>query len=338
MNFEQLKNLLNDLNEPKFRFEQICKFYLEKFPNSFDEFTMISKSLREVLEKQIEINDYAVEKLEISRDGTKKALLQLEDGNLIETVYIPLKEGVDTACVSCQVGCGMGCKFCATGQMGFNRNLNFSEIVMQIVFWNKILQKEDKRISRVVFMGMGEPLLNLEDVIKSIKFLSEKFTYGMSFRRFTISTCGITPQLYKLMEYKLEGLKLAISLHAPNDQIRSSIMPVNKNFPLDGLMEFCKFYSKKTQEKIFFEYVMLEGINNSEENAEELAKLLKNVPTAQVNLINYHSTGSEFRSSNINKTLKFQEILKKNGIMAFIRKSAGEDIKAACGQLKSSDR
>lgn len=335
MDFEKLKSILEKRGEPQFRWKQICEFYFKNSPNDWADFTILAKNLRKVLQERLALYVVETERLELSKiDGTKKALLKLANCQLIETVHIPLKEGVDTACVSCQVGCGIGCTFCATGQMGFKSNLTYSEIVDQIVFWNRILKPEGKKINRVVFMGMGEPMLNYDQVIEAIKFLNKKETMGMAFRRFTISSSGIVHKLYDLMNEDMPGIKLAISLHAPNDELRSSIMPINKTFPLKKLMQFCREYALKKQEKIFFEYVMIDGVNNFEVLAEELATLLKTIPLAQVNLIHYHPTGAAYEDSPIQKILNFQKILKDRGVLTFIRKSSGIDISAACGQLK----
>ncbi len=335
MDFARLRNLLIDLKEPSYRFSQIASYYAEFLPKEWDQFRMLPKSLRYKLKSEVPLRILSLDKLLVSKmDGAQKALLKLQSGNLIETVYIPLKEGVHTACISCQVGCAMKCSFCATGQMGFSQNLSWSEIISQIYFWNKILKEKGIKINRVVFMGMGEPMLNYNEVVKAIEFICSCDGLGLSKRRITISSVGIVPKLYELMNSSVSEVELAISLHAPNDEIRNSIMPINRLFPVKDLMEFCQEYSKNKKRKIYFEYVLLEGINNSSENARELASLLLTIPRAQVNMIHYHPTGADFHDSGLKKTLIFQKILRRHGLLAFIRKSAGIDIKAACGQLK----
>lgn len=335
MDFSLIHQILDTRGEPDYRFRQICKFYFQKNPAEWQDFSMLSKDLRIYLQNECPLQTLSLEKLAVSQiDGTQKALLRLQRGDLVETVFIPLTESVATVCVSCQAGCGVGCTFCATGQMGFKKNLTFSEIADQIAFWNGILVGEHKKINRIVFMGMGEPMLNFDEVIKAVKFLHEKYTLEMAYRRITISSSGIIHKLYDLLRENLSGLELAISLHAPNDNLRSQIMPINKTFPLKSLMDFCRLYAEKTHQKIYFEYLMLDTVNNSIDSALELARLLKDIPRAQVNLIHYHPTGTLYKSASTEKTLAFQAVLRKAGIPAFIRKSAGLDIQAACGQLK----
>lgn len=333
---EELVQILNEHNIPSYRASQIFVWLYRYGAKSFDEMTNISKDLRLKLDGMFNILIPEIVTTSSSADGTTKFLLKLRDSNTIETVLIPDPKR-NTICVSSQVGCAVGCKFCNTGYNGFIRNLETEEIIAQyLTVKNYLDAKQDgKRITNIVFMGMGEPLYNIENVLKSIDLLIADEQSGISRRKITVSTSGITPILKKISK----GLKtkLAISLHAPNDEIRSKIMPVNDLYPLDGLIstcaEYCEFHPSI---KITFEYLLLKDINDSAENAKELVNLIKGM-NSKVNIIQFNEwPGSEFKRSPSKRVKDFARILERNGIEAPIRASKGFDIMAACGQLKSS--
>jgi 23S rRNA (adenine2503-C2)-methyltransferase len=296
----------------------------------------IGKSLQCILDERFYIYRPKIINVAKSLDGTLKFLLELTDGNTIETVFIP-EEKRTTVCVSSQVGCPLGCKFCNTGAGGFVRNLSAEEIVSQFLVVKDYLGtwSSDERISNIVFMGMGEPLLNHENVLKAIDNLMADDDEGISRRRITISTSGIANVLRDIA--KDLKCRLAISLHAPNDEIRSSIMPINNRFKIKDIMEACSFYSQQNKNlRITFEYLLLNGINDSKECALELIKLLNGF-NCKVNLLQFNSwDGCSFRESSKNKTIAFAKTLKNGGIEAPIRFRRGEDIMGACGQLRGN--
>ncbi len=281
---------------------------------------------------------------QLSSDGTIKWLLRLEDGNCIETVYIPEKTR-GTLCISSQVGCALTCSFCSTAQQGFSRNLKVSEIIGQIWFAARKLSKEngkhDKAVTNVVMMGMGEPLLNYDNVVSAMNIMRDTHAYGLSKYRVTLSTSGVVPMMKKLREQC--EVSLAVSLHAPNDELRDILVPINKKYPLKELMEVCQHYFSERGEKkreIVIEYVMLDGINDTEIHAKQLIKLLRNIP-AKVNLIPFNPfPHTQYRRSSPENIKIFQQILIKHGINTIVRKTRGDDIDAACGQLvgKVQDR
>lgn len=326
MDLDNIQSVL--LNEPKYRLAQVDKLIFQDFISDWNEAKFLSVALRQVLSDKAPLN--FIKETTVSADGkTIKALLTLDDGLKIETVLMRFQDR-NTICVSSQVGCPLGCLFCATGQMGFKRDLSVSEIVGQVLFFAQLLKKENQKITNVVFMGMGEPFLNYENVITSIKILNDPGKMGLGARRFSISTAGIVEGIKKLAEEKLE-IKLAISLHAPNDEIRLKLMPISQKYFLTELMKAVEDYVKKTKRKVMFEYVMLNGINDSETEAKELAKLLRK-PLYHLNLIQYNETG-KFKSSTPLKVLAFKKILEKEGVSFTERYRFGTEINAACGQL-----
>ena len=302
-----------------------------KLAKTFDEMSDVPQKVRQELKEKFSISVGQCEILQKSADGTQKALLKLEDGNLIETVFIP-EEKRNTICVSSQVGCAMGCKFCHTGTQGFIRNLSAAEIMSQVIFW-----KRKFPISNIVFMGMGEPLLNYENLSAALELLLAEKVHNFSRTKITVSTCGILEgQLQQLAKF---GVKLAVSLHAPNDNIRSQLMPINRKYNIVALLPILKEYKKSSNtEYITFEYLLLKDVNDSAECAEELAKILKNFP-AKVNLIPYNDwPDSKFHRSTQEIIDKFFSILFKHKIRVTTRKARGTDILAACGQLKSKSK
>jgi len=342
-NFKQLSeqeiaDLIDKIGQKPFRVKQIINWIYKKLARSFDEMTDLPKDLREELNKSAYISNLQLLNRQVSTDGTLKFLFGLEDSETIESVLIPNIRGIDkfTLCVSSQVGCALRCAFCTTGQLGFIRDLKAYEIVDQVIAASRI---EGGRIVNIVFMGMGEPLNNLNHVAEALRRITELM--GFSKRRITVSTSGIVPKIYELAE-KAPEINLAVSLNATTDEIRSKIMPVNKKYPLKELMRACREFPLSPRRRITFEYVLLDGINDTKSDASRLVKLLKGV-RAKVNLIPYNPPApsqndivQRFKISRDEKIHEFQNILLKAGITAIIRKSMGADISAACGQLKAT--
>lgn len=324
-----------DLGEKPFRTVQVLKWIHQAGIADFDLMTNLSKDLRVQLREVACIRAPLIKKEQISKDGTRKWLLEIDGVNSIETVFIP-EEGRGTLCISSQVGCPLDCKFCSTGKQGFNRNLTAGQIIGQLWLANKQLGRDvdgHRTITNVVMMGMGEPLLNYENVLSAMNLMLDDMAYGLSRRRVTLSTSGIVPGIDKLMQES--PVSLAISLHAPNDQIRERIMPINKKFPLDDLLAACRRFAgaDDTSGHITFEYVMLDGINDSDDNARELAHRLQGIP-AKINLIPFNPfPGAAYRCSPQPRINRFREILMKSGLITVTRKTRGDDIAAACGQL-----
>ncbi|EKE18444.1 MAG: hypothetical protein ACD_9C00335G0003 [uncultured bacterium] len=342
MNIEKIEQFLLENNLPKFRLEQIKKAIFADGVSSFSEITTLSKDLREKMDSELKILSFDVEKILIADDGQSiKALLKTCTGDLIETVLISPKPGVWSACISCQVGCAMGCRFCATGKMGFKRDLTAEEVTDQILFWKQYLNNNLKfkisnyKFTNVVYMGMGEPFLNWENVSESIKILIDEKLFGFGSRSISVSTSGIVQGIEK-MSKEFPQINLAISLHFANDQKRDRFMPVNKKDNLDSLREALKKYFQITKRKVFLEYIMLDGINDTALDAKMLADFIYSIGNKQllhVNLIRYNMTSEELKPSSKTRTQLFKQELEKHQINATIRKSLGEEIKAACGQL-----
>lgn len=326
-----LKEFFVTLGEKPFRAIQVFKWIHQRGVSNFEEMTDLGKKLRETLHDVaiVKAPDVAVDQL--ATDGTRKWLLRLDDGNQIETVFIPEKTR-GTLCVSSQVGCILNCKFCSTGAQGFNRNLTPHEIIGQVWFASKHVTD---RITNIVMMGMGEPLLNFEAVVQAMSIMRDDNAYGLSRRRVTLSTAGVVPQLARLSEES--DVSLAVSLHAPNNALRNELVPLNKKYPIEVLMQACKdFMDKDTRCKrhITMEYVMLKGVNDSKHHARELIQVLQGVPS-KVNLIPFNPFPmSRFQCSERDVIEDFQSILMRAGFITTIRKTRGQDIAAACGQLK----
>ena len=327
------KKFVKKHNLPAYRISQINSHYYKEFVSSWDEMSTLPKDLREKLKKEIPFSKLIYVSSNTSKDGnTQKVLFKTEQGNYIESVLMREK-GRNTVCVSCMSGCPVGCIFCATGQMGLNENLDSQQILDQILYFCRILKPLNERVTNIVYMGMGEPLLNLENVSLSIIDITAKEKLAFSKRRVTLSTSGYVQNLETFLAKNL-GVKIAISLHAPNQKLRNVLMPsVSNSNPLRSLLDTLDSYTKKSNKRITYEYVLLRNINDSVEHAKELANLLKN-RLALVNLINYNENEClPFKKSK--NTPLFQRILQERGITCTIRKSLGEDIKGACGQLAS---
>jgi len=332
---EDLKAFFLERGEKPFRATQIIKWIHQHGVNNFDDMSNVSKALREELKSFAEIRAPEIAIDDKSKDGTHKWLLRLDDGNCIEAVFIP-EDGRGTLCISSQVGCALDCTFCSTARQGFNRNLTVGEIIGQLWLAKNILQpnpEDDRVITNVVMMGMGEPLLNFEKVVKAMELMLDDNAYGLSKRRVTLSTSGVVPALDRLKN-RIE-VSLAISLHAPNDALRDQLVPVNKKYPIKMLLDSCNNFmeGKANREKITIEYVMLDGVNDSDELARELAVLLKDVP-CKVNLIPFNPfPDTRYKRSSNNRIHRFRDILESAGLIVMTRKTRGEDIDAACGQL-----
>jgi len=331
----------SQLHEKPFRAAQVIQWIHQHGVHDFSKMTNLSKTLRSRLTESSEIGLPEVVHTQQSEDGTHKWVLKLKCGNNIETVFIP-ESGRGTLCVSSQVGCALNCSFCATAQQGFNRNLSVSEIIGQICIANKALgydPRQPRIISNIVLMGMGEPLLNYDNIVKSLDLMLDDFAYGLSKRRVTLSTSGVVPALDRLRE--VCDVSLAVSLHAPNDLLRDQLVPINKKYPINELLAACKRYiAGETRRKITIEYVLLEGINDQPEHARQLVQLLRNVPS-KVNLIPFNPfPNTRYKRSSPQAINRFRDILMQGGLNTITRKTRGDDINAACGQLagKVKDR
>ncbi len=318
------------LGEKSFRATQLMKWIYHEDVYDFNEMSNLSKSLRTYLIENCVIATPEIAVEQIATDGTIKWAMQTHCGNRIESVFIP-EDDRNTLCISSQIGCALACTFCSTAQQGFNRNLKTSEIIGQLFVAQNRVGKEN-RITNVVMMGMGEPLLNFDNVVASVNLMMDDFAYGLSKRRVTISSSGVVPAIERLGEAC--DVSLAISLHAVHDELRDELVPINKKYPLNVLMEACRENAKIAPRRfITFEYVMLDGINDTMEDVRGLIKLLKTVP-CKLNLIPFNPfPNSSYRCSNKETILKFKTLLNDAGIITTVRKTRGEDIDAACGQL-----
>ncbi len=316
------------LGEPAYRGTQLAKWIYEKAVADFAHMTDLPASLRVRLSEIAIVSPNTISLTQRSQDGTVKCLLRLADGNEVECVLLPYEDRV-SVCLSTQVGCAMGCRFCATAQGGYTRNLTAGEIVDQLLHLQRLCTR---RISHVVLMGMGEPLLNLENAIAALRLMHDEV--GISYRRITVSTVGIVPKIYALAEHDLP-ITLAISLHAPDDETRSRIMPVNRKWGVDTLIQAARDYFEKTKRRVTFEYLLLREVNDTPRHAEQLAKKLRGVPCL-VNLIpfNYVPTPDEFQRPEVERVRRFRQILESAGIETTQRVERGHDIDAACGQLR----
>lgn len=334
MTVEELKDEVLEMGEKPFKAGQIYSWLHKQNVDSFDEMTNLSKTLRENLKNYYDIYSCTIEKKLVSvYDDTVKYLFRLHDGELIESVVMKYKYGY-TICVSSQVGCRMGCSFCASGIAGFIRNLTPSEILSQIYVAQKDLSV---RISHIVMMGVGEPLDNFDNVIKFLSMVSDDKGVNIGMRNISLSTCGVVTGIEKLMEKKLQ-LTLSVSLHAPNDEIRSRTMPVNNRWNIDTLLNTCRKYTKTTSRRISFEYAMISGVNDSDNCANELASKLKGM-LCHVNLIPVNSVKErDYRKSSKDRIVSFVKILEKNDINATVRRTLGSDINASCGQLRRGEK
>jgi len=327
--FSELEEFLKEQGEPKFRAGQIFE-WLSKGVTSFDEMTNISKATREKLSKVSFVSTLKIREKYVSKlDKTTKYLFELPDGNCIESVVMYYNHGI-SICISSQVGCRMGCGFCASTIGGLYRSLTPGEILNQVIFAQKDI---GERISNIVMMGIGEPLDNFENVIKFLHNVNHEKGLNIGYRHISLSTCGLVPRIYDLAKENMP-ITLSVSLHAPNNDIRNSIMPVNKKYPVEELIKACKDYIKTTTRRISFEYSLISGVNDSKENAEELARLLKGM-LCHVNLITVNKIEErDYHKGNKKEIRDFCERLNGLGINATVRRELGSDIQASCGQLR----
>ena len=321
--------VLKELGQPAFRAKQVYA-WLHKGVKSYDEMTNLPKGLRDVLSEKYPIHPpKVVRKQESAKDGTIKYLWQLQDGNCVETVLMRYHYG-NTVCISTEVGCGMGCAFCASTIGGLVRRLEPYEMLDEVLFTQI---DSGLPVSHVVLMGIGEPLDNFDNVMRFLELVNSEDGMNISMRHISLSTCGLVPKIDELAKRKLQ-ISLAISLHGPNDEIRGKIMPVNKAYPIDVLLDACRRYYTATSRRIHFEYAMIDGVNDSEANAKELLRRLKGLP-AHVNMIPLnHVEESPLKPSSKTAVAKFQKILEDGGVTATVRRTLGGDIDASCGQLR----
>jgi 23S rRNA (adenine2503-C2)-methyltransferase len=335
--FNELEEELRKLGEPPYRAGQIADWLYQKRVKSFDEMTDLSRDLRAQLANQFAFSNINVVRVLGSHDTTRKFLFRLSDGNLIESVLIPASPALyggssdrRTTCISTQVGCAYGCKFCASGLEGFSRNLHPNEIVDQII----VIERESgEKIDNIVFMGMGEPLANFSNLMRAIRIINAPWALGIGARHITVSTSGLAPEIKKLADEALQ-IRLAISLHAATDQVRNQIMPVNRKYNLETLLSACDYYAARRKQRLTFEYILIAGVNDSDDQAYLLARHARRL-SAKVNLIPYNTVeGLPWSRPSRNRQEKFLSILRAHKIAATLRREKGHDIDAACGQLR----
>lgn len=332
---ERLALLFSTWGEPAFRVGQVLKWVHQRGQLDVHQMTDLAKRLRLRLAATVSVDLPEVLFEKASADGTYKWVLRLADGNAIETVYIP-DQGRGTLCISSQVGCALDCRFCSTAQQGFNRNLTAAEIIAQLWIARSRLpipDDRDRAITNVVFMGMGEPLANFDAVVDAISIMLDDYAYGLSKRRVTVSTSGIVPALDRLGERV--DVALAVSLHAPSDALRDRLVPINRKYPLRELLAACRRYTRAglRHQRVTFEYVLLAGVNDQPEHARELIALLRDFP-CKINLIPFNSfPGTAFQRPSLEAVKQFESLLTQAGFVTLIRRTRGDDIDAACGQL-----
>lgn len=328
---KKLEQALQAINEKPFRATQIFEWIYRHHVFNFDEMTNISQKQREILKQHFSISFLEIDTKQISSDGTRKFLYRLEDGNYIETVLMKHNYG-NSVCVSTQVGCNMGCSFCASGLNKRKRNLEVYEMVLQVAMINEILSQEGEKVSHTVIMGIGEPFDNYENVMDFIHIMNDNRGLEIGSRHITVSTCGVVPKIYEFSELDLQ-VNLAISLHFPNDELRSQHMLINRAYNLDELFTALRYYYQKTNRRITFEYILIDGVNDTLRHCDELINLIKGF-NCYVNLIPMNDANSRFKRSKPENTKAFFDRLIKHGINVTLRREQGHDIDAACGQLR----
>ncbi|QIR76086.1 23S rRNA (adenine(2503)-C(2))-methyltransferase RlmN [Sulfurospirillum diekertiae] len=347
--FDLSKEELSEIIKPSFRAKQIYQWLYQKYVNSFDEMKNLPKELKDQLEAQYYLDPLIIAKVEESRDGSKKYLFALKDGNTIESVLLPMKQEQNdedgklirhtryTICISSQVGCKIGCAFCLTGKSGFKRNLTAGEITSQILMIKRDNAIAENRRVNIVYMGMGEPLDNLANVSKAVRIFTDIDGLSISPRRQTISTSGLSSQIEKLGLMEL-GVLLAISLHAVDDELRQTLMPINKAYNIESIINAVKAFPIDARKRVMFEYLVMKGVNDDQKSARKLVKLLHGIKS-KVNLIYFNPhVGSEFARPLEKDMIAFQQYLVNHGVLCTIRQSKGLDISAACGQLKDKEK
>ncbi len=333
LGLDGLTAYFEQIGEKKFRVKQVHEWLWQKHAHSFEEMTNLSKDLRAKLAQDFSLPALQVDATQFSNDGTVKSRFKTVEGHLIEGVLIPTEDR-KTACVSSQIGCSLSCKFCATGYIERKRNLYFDEIYDQVVLINQqSLQAYNQKLSNIVFMGMGEPLLNYSNVMKAIERISAEDGLFMSPRRITVSTAGVAKQIKKLGDDQVR-FKLALSLHAANDAKRNKIMPINESNNIKALIEALNYFYKQTGNEITLEYILFKDLNDSKQDAEELVKVFRQIPADLVNIIEYNTIDAfKFTKPDEDDIQRFMNILEANHVNARLRRSRGRDIDAACGQL-----
>lgn len=331
----KLEDFFEQMGEKRFRATQVLKWLHQQGASSFDEMTNISKALRARLAEMAEIREPEILLDKVSKDGTRKWVIRMDGGSAIEMVLIPDGDR-RTLCVSSQVGCSLDCSFCSTGKQGFNRNLSTAEIIAQLRVAIRAygpFDPSERRVSNVVLMGMGEPLMNFDNVVDATQLMMDDNAYGLSKRRVTLSTAGVVPALDKLRE--VSDVSLAISLHAPNNALRNQLVPINKRYPIEELIAACNRYLEGLSDKrvITVEYTLIEGVNDQPEHARELVKVLRQVP-CKLNLIPFNPfPNSDYRRPSEEAIQRFKDIMLKASIITTVRRTRGDDVDAACGQL-----
>ena len=335
LNLEDLQNYLVSIGLKPFRAKQIMKWLYEKRVDSFEQMTDISKDLQKKLNEDFVIDSISIKDKQVSKDGTEKFLFEMADGSLVESVMMIFEYGY-SACVSSQVGCNMGCSFCASGLLKKQRDLTAGEIVLQALMIQKRLDEIGGRLGNIVVMGTGEPFDNYDNVMKALSIINSPFGLEIGARHISISTCGVVPGIERFAKENLQ-YNLAISLHAPNDELRSKLMPINRAYSLDKLMAALKDYASLNNRRLTFEYLLLSGVNDSEVHAKQIKELLKGL-NAYINLIPYNEVKEkDFKTSSEENALRFYDLLKKNGVSVTLRQKKGDDIDAACGQLRANN-
>jgi len=337
LTLEELANIFKSEGEQAFRAKQVHEWLWKKSAKNFDDMTNLSKNTREWLENNFTIQAVEVADSQKSADGTIKNAMKLFDDYVVESVLIPTEKRI-TACISSQVGCSLTCAFCATGKLKRMRNLNADEIYDQVVaIRDQAMGQYERPLTNIVYMGMGEPLLNYKNVLESVEKITSEKGLGMAAKRITVSTAGIAKMIKQLGDDEVK-FNLALSLHAANDEKRNKIMPINESNTLKSLGEALTYYYKKTKNPVTFEYIIFKGFNDELEDARELAEFCKKVPS-KVNIIEYNSIDdSEFQQADAEKVDRFQKYLENKGIVAKVRRSRGKDIDAACGQLANKNQ
>lgn len=334
LSLSDLQEYLVSKNLKPFHAKQIFRWLYDKRITDFDEMSDISKKMIEQLKEDFVIESLAVRDLQVSKDGTKKFLFEMKDGALVESVLMIFDYGF-SACVSSQVGCNMGCSFCASGLLKKQRDLSAGEIVCQALMIQNELDKDNERLGNIVVMGTGEPFDNYDNVMKALSIINDPFGLMIGSRHISISTCGVVPGIRRFGKENLQ-YNLAISLHAPNDELRSKLMPINRAYPLNELFSALDEYSDNNNRRLTFEYLLLKGVNDSKKEADEIRQLLKG-RNAYINLIPYNKVSEkEFETSSDENALRFYDLLKKNGVAVTLRQKKGDDIDAACGQLRAN--
>ena len=338
LSVDELESYFESINDKKFRVKQVYEWIWQKHAHSFDEMTNLSKDLRAKLATDFSLPALKIDATQFSGDGTVKSRFKTFDGHLIEGVLIPTEER-KTACVSSQIGCSLSCKFCATGYMDRKRNLTYDEIYDQVVMINQQSEKTfEKKLTNIVFMGMGEPLMNYSNVMRAIERITAEDGLFMSPKRITVSTAGVAKQIRMLGDDKVR-FKLALSLHAANDAKRNEIMPINESNNIKVLIDALNHFYKQTGNEITLEYILFKNLNDSDKDAEELTRIYRQVPADLINIIEYNPIDAfRFTKPDEEGIQNFMGILEKNKVNARLRRSRGKDIDAACGQLANKDK